>query len=126
MVLFFIFFGVMGALLFLLHTSLQRLSRRKGEPRVDALILLYTILFYGGAGAVVGYLVFFVPEIPKPISVTGGAVSYVFFLLLLHFNSAQKQAKEAKRATMLSLLRGHIKARKIEKQVKEWNENYGM
>lgn len=126
MVLFFVFFGVMGALLFLLRAALQRLESRRGELRADALTVLYTVLFYGGALAVVAYLVFFVPAVPKPISITGGAVGYVFFLLLLHFNTAQRQAREAKKATMLSLLRGHIKARKLEKQVKEWNENYGM
>lgn len=126
MVLFFIFFGVMSVVFFLLRTAIQRLADRKGEPWVAALNLLYTVLFYGGPLAVVAYLVFFVSAIPRPISITGGAVSYVFFLLLLNFNTAQKQAREAKRATMLSLLRQHIKARKIEKQVKEWNENYGI
>lgn len=125
MVLFFIFFGALGVVLFLLRTAVQRLEGRKGKPWLAALKLLYTILVYGLPLAVVACLVFFVSAIPRPISITGGAVSYVFFLLLLNFNTAQRQAREAKRATMLSLLRQHIKARKIEKQVKEWNENYG-
>lgn len=124
MTLFFVFFGAMVVVLFLLHAALQRLARRSGKRWAAGLEVLCTLLFYGCALAVVAYLVFFVPAVPRPISITGGAVSYIFFLLLVHFNSSYKADKEARRTRMLSLLRQHVKARKIEKQVKEWNENY--
>ena len=124
MTLFFVFFGAMVVVLFLLHRALQRLARQRGKRWTSSLEVLYTLLFYGCALAVVAYLVFFVPAVPRPISITGGAVSYVFFLLLVHFNSAYKRDKEDRRSRMLSLLRQHVKARKLEKQVKEWNENY--
>lgn len=126
MTLFFVFFVVMAGLLFGLCTARRRLERQKEQPRAVILAALCRVLFYSGALAVVAFPVFFVPTLPRAISITGGALSYVFFLLVVHFNNAQQEAKEARRATMLSLLRQHVKARKIEKQVKEWNENYGM
>jgi hypothetical protein len=126
MTLFFLFFGVMAIVLFLLQGALQRLEGQKEKPWTATLEVLYTVLFYGGALAVVAYPVFFVPSVPWAISITGGAVTYIFFLLLVHFHTAHRRARQARRSTMLSLLRGHVKARRIEKQVKEWNENYGM
>jgi hypothetical protein len=126
MTLFFVFFGVMACTLFVLQAAIQRLEGRKEKPRAAFVKMLYTILFYGGALAVVAYPALFIPAIPRAISIIGGAVSYVFFLLLVHFTTAHKQEKEARRTTMLSLLRQQVRAKKLEKQVKDWNETYGM
>lgn len=90
-----------------------------------ALKTLCTGLLYGLPLSVAVYLLFFKYTVPRPILLTGGALGIIFFLLVLNFSAAQKKEREAKRATMLSLLRGHVKARKLEKQVKDWNDNYG-
>lgn len=125
MILFFVFFAFMAAVLFALCMARQRLERQKERPGASGLLSLCKTLFYVGALAIVAYPVLFLPSLPRAISITGGAVVYVFFLLLMHFNAARRQEREARRNTMLTLLRQHVKARTIEKQVKEWNENYG-
>lgn len=120
-----VLFGGVAAALFGLCAVRRRLERRNGGPWIVALKALCTVLLYGLPLSVAVYLLFFRYTVPRPILLTGGALGIVFFLLVLNFSAAQKKEREAKRATMLSLLRGHVKARKLEKQVKDWNDNYG-
>lgn len=126
MALLIILFGGTAAVLCGLCAARRSLVRRKGGPWVTSLKTLCTVLLYGLPLTLAVYLLFFKYTVPRPILFTGGALGVVFFLLCLNFSAAQKKEREVKRATMLSLLRGHVKARKIEKQVKEWNDNYGI
>ncbi|HEY1114010.1 MAG TPA: hypothetical protein VGE66_10630 [Chitinophagaceae bacterium] len=126
MALYIVLFGGTAAVLCGLCAARRSLGRQRQRPWVTTLKTLCTVLLYGLPLTIAVYLLVFKYTVPRPILFTGGALSIVFILLCMNFSAAQKKERDAKRATMLSLLRGYVKARKIEKQVKEWNENYGM
>jgi hypothetical protein len=53
-----------------------------------------------------------------------GTVAAIYGILHSFYTSAQRH-KQAFRSKQLSLLKQHIKAKDIERQVAEWNRNYG-
>lgn len=125
MILFFVLFTAIVLVLYLLRAGIKHLDARAGYRWARPLRTLCLLGLYGIPLAVVAYIVFFVSSVPLPIRLTGGALSIIILLLILEFSIAQRRARKAHRDKQLLLLQQHVRARKLEKQMKEWEKNYG-
>jgi hypothetical protein len=125
MVLFFITLLVLGFILFLISFWGRELLLNSGRGERRAVrAILFAVLFVLPLLSIV-YLLLFVATIPASMLAFGfGTVAAIYGILHSFYISAQRH-KQAFRSKQLSLLKQHIKAKDIERQVAEWNRNYG-